>query len=636
MTVSERRASVFVWVAWAAAVVPIVVAAVRAIVRGWYPIGDNAFFSLRARDVLTEHHPLLGTWTSASLTSGTDVNNPGPLLFDVLALPATVDHVNGVVVGTAVLGIAAVTLLVVAARRRGAAAGAVSAAAAAALVWAMGSELIIEPWQPHSLLLPFLAYLVLVWGLAAGDLPLLPWAAGVGSLLVQTHLSYGVVVPVLGVAALGVAGVRSRRAEAATGPAWRRPVLVTCVVVVLAWVQPVIDQLTGRGNLGDLAATATGGTGGETVGPVLGARLAAAVVASPPWWARPSFEDTFMPVELQPPGPPDASRVLADVPSTGAAVLGLGVLLVVLAAAGWRASSRRRFDHVAAVGTVTLTLLTGLVTTALLPIGPLGLGPHQLRWLWPLAVLITAVVALCLAPARWVAPAAAVAAIGLGIAALPTHAPATGPTADAYAIDVVRDLAPQLDALPRDETLLVVLDGLPLFEPYSTPLMLELQARGIDWEVDHRTTLRQVGDSRRPSGAAERSVRIVIGPEAAAAPPGAERVAYVPGLDDDEQRELRELERLVARRVETAALPLTPRGGRALELGLLRELASQRESGERSADPLILGGELQSMVVRGYLDLDPDVQRQFERWADLRTRWYRETVGVLIEPLGDR
>ena len=69
------------------AVLPIVVAAVRAIVQHWRPIGDNALVALRAHDVLTSHQPLLGTWSSASLEAGTNLNHPGPLLFESVALP---------------------------------------------------------------------------------------------------------------------------------------------------------------------------------------------------------------------------------------------------------------------------------------------------------------------------------------------------------------------------------------------------------------------------------------------------------------------------------------------------------------------------------------------------------------------
>ena len=71
-----------------AAILPIAVAAARAVDRRWLAVADNGYFLFRARDVLTEHHPLLGTWTSASFSIGIDVNNPGPPLFDALTLPA--------------------------------------------------------------------------------------------------------------------------------------------------------------------------------------------------------------------------------------------------------------------------------------------------------------------------------------------------------------------------------------------------------------------------------------------------------------------------------------------------------------------------------------------------------------------
>ena len=52
-------------------------------------MGDQALLEIRARDVLTAHHPLLGTASSAALNRDQVVplNHPGPLMFDVLALP---------------------------------------------------------------------------------------------------------------------------------------------------------------------------------------------------------------------------------------------------------------------------------------------------------------------------------------------------------------------------------------------------------------------------------------------------------------------------------------------------------------------------------------------------------------------
>ena len=48
--------------------------------------GDDGLITLRAQDVLTADHPWFGTWTSASLSTGVDFNNPLPLHFEWLAL----------------------------------------------------------------------------------------------------------------------------------------------------------------------------------------------------------------------------------------------------------------------------------------------------------------------------------------------------------------------------------------------------------------------------------------------------------------------------------------------------------------------------------------------------------------------
>ena len=54
------------------AVVPVAVAAARAIHDGWLPTGDNALSAVRARDLFSiTNLPLLGTWSSASVNAGT-------------------------------------------------------------------------------------------------------------------------------------------------------------------------------------------------------------------------------------------------------------------------------------------------------------------------------------------------------------------------------------------------------------------------------------------------------------------------------------------------------------------------------------------------------------------------------------
>ena len=193
-----------------AAILPVVVATVRAISGDWRAIGDNAYFSIRAADVFTEHHPLLGSWTSASIAIGLDVNNAGPLLFDVLAMPVRIGGPDaGLAVGVALVNIASILGIALIARRQaGATAVVVAMAAATGLGWALGSELLFEPWQPHSLIFPFLCFLFMAWALVAGDLVMLPWAVGLGSYVAQTHVGYALLVPTLGGLAVAAAGAR--------------------------------------------------------------------------------------------------------------------------------------------------------------------------------------------------------------------------------------------------------------------------------------------------------------------------------------------------------------------------------------------------------------------------------------------
>ena len=66
--ISSRARSIFL-ASVVVTLVPLVTATVRAIHNGWLPIGDNALFELRARDVFSHNFPFLGTWTSASQTS---------------------------------------------------------------------------------------------------------------------------------------------------------------------------------------------------------------------------------------------------------------------------------------------------------------------------------------------------------------------------------------------------------------------------------------------------------------------------------------------------------------------------------------------------------------------------------------
>lgn len=515
----------------AAVAAPIVLSLVRAIRRGWYPVGDNAYFVLRARDVLTEHHPLLGTWTSASIQTGRDVNNPGPLLFDIFALPAKLDPRVGVAVGAALLNIACVVVGVVVARRRGDSTRVYGVLAAmAALVWTLGSELVIDPWQPHALLFPFLLYLVIVWNLLDGDVAVLPLAVGVASLLVQSHLSYAVIVPVLGLLGLVGAGlvIRSRLRHSSDQASVlrrsaRRSVVLALVVGLLAWLQPIAEQVSAEdGNLGRVLAS-TGAPDGR-VGPQAAVRYAAAVLVVPPAWARPSA------------GRPPVPAGTPELPLAALALTGLGVALLLAGLRARRAGSRLR---VAGVVTASAAILLAVVTIAALPLGPIApLAAHQVRWLWPIGVftVVAGVVALA-GRMRHTPRVLAATAVVLALASVPTSRQALGPLRDDYAMGVMRSISRQLDDVAVEGPLLVSqrdLSDLRLFEPYSTPVMLELEAHGVDVVTDSASQARQLGGGRLDRGKARAKVLIRLGDDALDAPARGTRLAFHAGATAEE------------------------------------------------------------------------------------------------------
>jgi hypothetical protein len=491
--------------------------------------------------VFSSHPPLLGTWTSASLSVGKDINNPGPLLYDLLAIPVRVNEQWGVALGSALLNVLAVVGIALVARRIGGAPMVIAGMAmAVAMEWAMGSELLYEPWQPHSLILPFVCLLMLALGLLQGDLVLVPFAAFVASLILQTHVGYLYLVSALVLWAMAGLVLLERKtarsladdALAARRRRWKRVAISTALVLALCWAQPLIEQVTssGEGNLSRLATSA--GHAEQTVGASLGIRVTASVLSIPPFWSRPSFSELLR--------PPNGQQVLPGVGDIGGlsslpvALTSLALLVLVLAAAVWW--SRRRDDRLAATAAATGLVLIAVatVTTMSMPVGILGVAPHQVRWLWPIGIFVTFALGLSLARLRPTGEAktAAIAAFAVvtfafALATIPEYAPDGSGNADRAIVASVRDLNRQMGAVAGKGTILFDPGGLPIFEPYTTALQAELQRRGIDYVVDVPGLLRQLGDHHADHGQAKVRLFVRVGDAALAQQPGAERVALV-------------------------------------------------------------------------------------------------------------
>ena len=74
------------------------------------------------------------------------------------------------------------------------------------LVWALGRQWIVDPWNPYIGLLPVLALCALTWAAVAGRTRALIGVAIVGSFVSQTHLIYApLAAAMLAAAIAGVA-----------------------------------------------------------------------------------------------------------------------------------------------------------------------------------------------------------------------------------------------------------------------------------------------------------------------------------------------------------------------------------------------------------------------------------------------
>jgi hypothetical protein len=519
-------------------ILPILVAVVRAVRDQWFPIGDSALLYIRARDVLTSHHPLLGSWTSASLSVGENMNNPGAMYDDLIAPTSRLlPFSSAAAIGVGLLN--AVFVVGIAGASRAIGGWSMQRwmlLACAALTWVMGSELLIDIWQAHALLLPFVAYLVLMVGVAERQTRWLPWAAAVASLLVQTHISYIYVLAVVTVTALVVAAATSWPVP---WRAWRqaarsRVAVATLVVLAVCWAQPVWEQLfgAGRGNLLRLAANSSGGD--TKLGETLGARFSANVLLRPLWQLRSGFT-SLVPNTGTTQGPDGPFiEVTRPLVALAPAVLGLvalagalGVLAVLLRRQGSTATSAACWLAMGLVLAAPLCL--SLVTVGLF------FAPHHIRWLWAFGAFLDVVAHRWRQVGRFATIVPVVLVVASSLAAVPYLAQQQGPVADYASMPALRRLFRQLEPLGASAPVVYDTSQVRVFEPYSAAIMMRLQELGIEFRTTDEGMVRQLGDGRRADGSERTRVFQLEGRDAIDYDGDACLVAIASALDPTEE-----------------------------------------------------------------------------------------------------
>jgi hypothetical protein len=506
-------------IATAAITLAILAVGIRAAHNGWLPTGDQGFYALRAHDVFSDHPPLRGMASSVSIGTGAEVSHPGPLQFDLLAVPVAL---LGIGAGTAV-GVAGLNALSVATlgwlirRRAGPLAGTAAVVAVGGLAWAMGSALLFDPWGPYMAMLPFALFLVAVAMAAGGDLVALPIAVVAGSVALQAHSSYAALVPGLTLVAVAGAGYWLRRDRRADRAAWLW-VGVTVMTAVVCWAQPLYQQLTG--DPGNLTAwfRSTNEIPPETVGLGDSVVATASITGHPPWWWPPGFAEPYRFVQHF----PDSAHLPL-------AVLTLGLLVAAHLWAIWNGRGRDDRVVLGASATALAALVLALGTVLRAPAYGVAF-PTYVRFLWPVAFWTWCSLGLAVVRAgvrpwqRARLPAAlALASVVVGLSILPhvDHARPVRAVEQANAAEV-RDAV--LDAVDGRTPVLLHQTMSQASYSYLPLLMAALAEHDVPFLVDDEVLVQQVGEHRRLTRDRPAAIAIVVFHDANAHFPGGQAI----------------------------------------------------------------------------------------------------------------
>jgi hypothetical protein len=353
----------------------------------WTPSGDPALMGLRALDVATPRTPLLGQPSSSGLYSGTgNIHHPGPVHFYMLALPVRVlGGATGMLVTSALITGACLAGAAWAVfRELGRRAGVVAVLVLAAIAFTTGASSLVGPISSVIAGYPLLLSAVLLWGVACGDVRLLPAAAAAVSFTAQQHLSVTIATLTItagGTALLGLTAWRERwREDPMMWRGLRRNLAAAGLVSVALWL-PVLAQQAfgGEGNLGRMLWFAREGNS-TTLGYASAVRQVTNVLGLPPLLGRTNVTGTTFLAE------PDA---LAWVSAGGAAAT-VGWLTW-----RWRAAhlaNRARLGAMAGVAT-----MAGLLNGAAVPLGFEQQRIAFYHWTWVLTLFVFLILGLAAA-----------------------------------------------------------------------------------------------------------------------------------------------------------------------------------------------------------------------------------------------
>lgn len=641
---------------------PLIVTVVRAGTEGFIPIGDNAIIATRAGDVFTSNSPSLGMTSSLSgYTNGRQsADHPGPLLFWAFAVPYAVSGHSpvGFLAAVLLLQIGSVLLLAFVANRRAGPTLALLALLGAGLIaWSLAGPSLAPPQNPYVTILPFLTYLFLCWTMACGNGWAIAPAIALGSLCVQAHLSYGLVVSLVGLVAVVAYGSeqvrqshRGERRPRRGWPSWVMPVAVG-VTTVACWAPALVQQA--RSSTPNLSAILSGiGPGGASshLDPVLYGRIVWPTFGLWPFWARSGGW-------LQGYGPFNAATTVA-----------LFVGLVGLTAWAWR-TGRHDLSRLLIIADAAVVAALVTVRSA-----PETLDPQNFRYLWAIgpfawsaALVGTLALALARRPlarrgARRVVEPTLLAAIAVVVLLAALHVDPLGFHTDqdaarhtAAVASLTRQLVGRLD---QGRTYGMVRHGETALLSIGPGVLRSLEQHGISIHVIDND-VAAYGVERSGTAGLDGSLVISTG----ASGPGPEQpkgTKVVARFDTKSALRLNEMEpRILKELSNIPRLTLTPQGQKYFEL-LLGEVAKdpragaaiEKTLGEKltrnaladllrhpkklvdsgAADRLLRNGFLGALAKGHALQAPGDVLELIEQYESYRVSGTDSTVVYLVPP----
>jgi len=628
VTGRARTAERIEWLALALAIVPFIVAVIRAALQDWMPIGDAAYFTVRSRDVLTSHNPLLGAWSSGSAVLTVPVNNLGPLQLDLLAPFTKTMPYLGTALGSALINSACVVAVWYSARRLFGPMRVVWVMAGTTLFLAtLGLAWLIDARQQFAMVLPFYALLWLCAAMWSGAPAALPIGLALGTLTVQTHFTYayqGMLVTFVGVVGWVIAtwSVPRRQRVRTAG--------ISLGVLFVLWLQPLIDQLWGTGNLGDVLGPAREGQA-DAAGLKVAVQIVAGGALEPPFWLPGSIG-----MFLQPHDGITLRYALVAVACWASACGGLLV-------AGMRSGRRAAV----AVGAACLAALgSGLVAAAAIPPSMFGLVPQNYYWVWSIGAFLTIALVAGASTLPFGTSGARLRRIFgrrevavAGLAAL--LAVAVWPR---YPVESVRWDETETDRLGRplrdairdalrtgavDDVVEVDLSRAFFGNNYPFVMLVELQRAGIEFRFPpgNRNLLR-FGESRCAAAGQYQRLLLISGRDPALAP-GSTVIAEVVAITQDELDEYVELQGHFGELLRDGSVDVHLGGIRyVLNDDTAKIEAVMTMPGMRA------GGLARSMDAWrgwGFVTIPGSERDAFERWLELEKRSSSDYQTVVLE-----